>query len=65
MNRCIMQHDSRKRLFGALRARGYTDRWVRLAIASAALGRIVDTFTTLSDNEAARVIAALPPAKSV
>jgi hypothetical protein len=61
MNRCIMQNDSRKALFGALRDRGYTDRWLRLAIASAALDRIVDTFTTLSDDDANRIIAALPP----
>jgi len=54
-----MTDDARRALFGALRDHGYTDRWVRLAVATAALGRVIDTFTAISDADARRVIAAL------
>lgn len=61
-----------RRLFSALRDAGYdpSDRDVRLRIASEALGREVDTYTTLSLDDIERIITYVtsppkPPAEPV
>ena len=60
MNRCMMTAHSRRSLFAALNERGVRDRWQRLAVASAALGRIVPTYTDLTDDDAATIVARIP-----
>lgn len=60
MNRCMMTGHSRRSLFAALNERGVRDRWQRLAVASAALGRIVSTYTGLTDGDATTIVARMP-----
>jgi len=60
MNRCMMNDHSRRLLFAALNERGVRDRWQRLAVASAALGCIVSTYTDLTDDDAATIVARIP-----